>query len=31
MGDNKRKLLLTLLIVGVLGSIAAFGTYSAVR
>jgi hypothetical protein len=29
MGDNKRKLLLTLLIVGVLGSIAAFGTYSA--
>jgi hypothetical protein len=29
MGDKKRKLLLTLLIVGVLGSIAAFGTYSA--
>ncbi len=29
MGDNKRKLLLTLLIVGVLGSIAAIGTYSA--
>ena len=29
MGDKKRKLLLTLLIVGVLGSLAAFGTYSA--
>ena len=29
MGDNKRKLLLTLLIVGVLGSVAAIGTYSA--
>jgi predicted ribosomally synthesized peptide with SipW-like signal peptide len=29
MGDKKRKLLLTLLIVGVLGSVAAFGTYSA--
>jgi hypothetical protein len=29
MGDKKRKLLLTLLIVGVLGSITAFGTYSA--
>src|SRR4051794_8084488 len=29
MGDNKRKLLLTLLIVGVLGSVAAYGTYSA--
>ena len=29
MGDKKRKLLLTLLIVGVLGSMAAYGTYSA--
>jgi predicted ribosomally synthesized peptide with SipW-like signal peptide len=29
MGDKKRKLLLTLVIVGVLGSLAAFGTYSA--
>jgi predicted ribosomally synthesized peptide with SipW-like signal peptide len=29
MGDKKRKVLLTLLIVGVLGSVAAFGTYSA--
>ena len=29
MGDNKRKLLLTLLLVGLLGSLAAFGTYSA--
>jgi hypothetical protein len=29
MGDKKRKLLLTLLIVGVLGSVTAFGTYSA--
>jgi predicted ribosomally synthesized peptide with SipW-like signal peptide len=29
MGDKKRKLLLTFLIVGVLGSLAAFGTYSA--
>lgn len=29
MGDKKRKILLTLLIVGVLGSIGAFGTYSA--
>src|SRR4051812_24086658 len=29
MGDKKRKLLLTLVIVGVLGSVAAFGTYSA--
>jgi hypothetical protein len=29
MGDKKRKILLTLLIVGVLGSVAAFGTYSA--
>ena len=29
MGDKKRKLLLTLLIVGLLGSVAAFGTYSA--
>jgi predicted ribosomally synthesized peptide with SipW-like signal peptide len=29
MGDKKRKILLTLVIVGVLGSLAAFGTYSA--
>jgi hypothetical protein len=29
MGDKKRKILLTLCIVGVLGSVAAFGTYSA--
>ena len=29
MGDKKRKLLITLVIVGVLGSVAAFGTYSA--
>ncbi len=29
MRDTKRKLLLTALIVGVLGSLAAFGTYSA--
>lgn len=29
MGDKKRKLLLTLLVVGVLGSVTAFGTYSA--
>lgn len=29
MGDKKRKLLITLLLVGVLGSVAAFGTYSA--
>ncbi len=29
MGENKRKLLLTLLVVGVMGSLAAFGTYSA--
>src|SRR3954470_17712036 len=29
MGDNKRKVLLTLLLVGVMGSLAAFGTYSA--
>jgi predicted ribosomally synthesized peptide with SipW-like signal peptide len=29
MGDKKRKLLLTLLLVGVLGSVAAYGTYSA--
>jgi predicted ribosomally synthesized peptide with SipW-like signal peptide len=29
MGDKKRKILLTLLIVGVLGSLAAFGTYAA--
>ena len=29
MGDKKRKILLTLCIVGVLGSVTAFGTYSA--
>src|SRR5690348_3408829 len=29
MGDKKRKILLTVCIVGVLGSVAAFGTYSA--
>src|SRR3954452_19874164 len=29
MGDKKRKLLITLVLVGVLGSLAAFGTYSA--